>query len=295
MPGSLTAACFLLSAIDVNVFWLYVVHCFTLRCNFVRMICPPLKITFLGTGTSTGVPMIGCHCEVCTSINSKDKRLRSSILVESETTSFVVDTTPDFRTQMLREQVDKIDAVLFTHHHKDHIAGLDDVKAYCYFSGKAMEVYANELTEETLKREFIYIFAETKYPGIPEINLNRIDLTPFMIGDIPVIPILVWHYKLPVYGYRFGKFTYITDANRIDNAEKEKIMGSETLVLNALRHKEHLSHFTISQAIDMVAELQIPRGYFTHISHQLGLHDTIDAGLPAGTSLAYDELQLFFY
>ncbi len=262
--------------------------------QFLRMICPPLKITFLGTGTSTGVPMIACHCEVCTSNNSKDKRLRSSILVESETTAFVVDTTPDFRTQMLREKIDKLDAVLYTHHHKDHIAGLDDVKAFCYFSGKAMEVYANDITEEALRREFIYIFAETKYPGIPEINLNTIDLTTFMIGDIPVTPILVWHYKLPVYGYRFGKFTYITDANRIDDTEKNKIIGSETLVLNALRHKEHLSHFTIGQAIDMVAELQVPRGFFTHISHQLGLHDTIDAELPYGTSLAYDGLQLNF-
>jgi phosphoribosyl 1,2-cyclic phosphate phosphodiesterase len=262
--------------------------------QFLRMVCPPLKITFLGTGTSTGVPMIACHCEVCTSSNKKDKRLRSSILVESETTAFVVDTTPDFRTQMLRENVNKLDAVLYTHHHKDHIAGLDDVKAFCYFSGKPMEVYANELTEEVLKREFIYIFADTKYPGIPEINLNTIDLTPFMIGDIPVTPILVWHYKLPVYGYRFGKFSYITDANRIDGSEKNKIAGSEVLVLNALRHQEHLSHFTIGQAIDMVAELQVPRGYFTHISHQLGLHDTIDADLPAGTSLAYDGLQLYF-
>jgi phosphoribosyl 1,2-cyclic phosphate phosphodiesterase len=262
--------------------------------EFFRMICPPLKITFLGTGTSTGVPMIACHCEVCQSTNARDKRLRSSILVESQTTSFVVDTTPDFRTQMLREKIDKLDAVLYTHHHKDHVAGLDDVKAYCYFSGKPMEVYANKLTEEVLRREFIYIFADTKYPGIPEINLNVIDLAPFMIGDIPVTPILVWHYKLPVYGYRFGKFTYITDANRIDDAEKEKITGSETLVLNALRHKEHLSHFTIGEAIDMVAELKVPRGYFTHISHQLGLHDVIDAGLPEGTSLAYDGLQLNF-
>ena len=262
--------------------------------QFLRMICPPLKITFLGTGTSTGVPMIACHCEVCTSVNSKDKRLRSSILVESENTAFVVDTTPDFRTQMLREKVDKLDAVLYTHHHKDHIAGLDDVKAFCYFSGKAMEVYANDITEEALRREFIYVFSDKKYPGIPEINLNIIDSTPFMIGDIPVTPILVWHFKLPVYGYRFGKFTYITDANRIDDTEKDKITGSDTLVLNALRHKEHLSHFTLGQAINMVTELQVPHGYFTHISHQLGLHEQIDAGLPNGTSLAYDGLQLFF-
>jgi phosphoribosyl 1,2-cyclic phosphate phosphodiesterase len=270
--------------------WLIALLCHAI----LHMVCPPLKITFLGTGTSTGVPMIACHCEVCTSVNSKDKRLRSSILVESKTTALIVDTTPDFRTQMLKEKVDKLDAVLYTHHHKDHIAGLDDVKAYCYFSGKAMEVYANDITEEALRREFIYIFAGIKYPGIPEINLNTIDLIPFMIGDIPVTPILVWHYKLPVYGFRFGKFTYITDANRIDDTEKNKIIGSEVMVLNALRHQEHLSHFTITEAIDIVKELQVPRGYFTHISHQLGLHDTINPGLPSGMALAYDGLQLQF-
>lgn len=238
--------------------------------------------------------MIACHCEVCRSSSTKDKRLRSSILVQSEKTTIVVDTTPDFRTQMLREKVDKLDAVLYTHHHKDHIAGLDDVKAFCYFSGKAMEVYANDITEEALRREFIYIFAETKYPGIPEINLNTIDLTPFLIGDIPVTPVLVWHYKLPVYGYRFGKFTYITDANRIDDVEKDKIVGSETLVLNALRHKEHLSHFTIGEAIAMAQELKVPNAWFTHVSHQLGLHDVVNATLPRGMSLAYDGLQLHF-
>lgn len=163
-------------------------------CLFLPVQCPPLKITFLGTGTSTGVPMIACDCEVCTSADKRDKRLRTSILVQSATTSFVVDTTPDFRYQMLREQVKQLDAVLFTHPHKDHIAGLDDVKAFNFFSGKAMEIYANSITEEAVKREFSYIFADKKYPGIPEINLNTIDLAPFFIGDIPVIPILVWHF-----------------------------------------------------------------------------------------------------
>ena len=256
------------------------------------MHCPPLKITFLGTGTSTGVPMVACSCEVCTSSNPKDKRLRSSILVESNTTSFVVDTTPDFRYQMLRLNVKKLDAVLFTHSHKDHIAGLDDVKAYNFFSGKPMEVYANEMTQEALKREFMYVFAETKYPGIPEINLNPIDLTPFVIGDIPVTPILVWHLKMPVLGFRFGKFTYITDANRIDDAEKEKIKGSEAMVLNALRRKEHISHFSLGEAVEMVKKLQVPNGYFTHISHQLGLHEEVSKELPEGIFLAHDGLQL---
>ena len=219
--------------------------------------------------------MVACSCEVCTSTNPKDKRLRSSILVESSTTSFVVDTTPDFRYQMLRLNVKKLDAVLFTHPHKDHIAGLDDVKAFNFFGGKAMEIYANEMTEKALRREFMYVFDENKYPGIPEINLNQITLEPFAIGDVPVIPVLVWHLKMPVLGFRFGKFTYITDANRIDDTEKEKIKGSEAIVLNALRHKEHISHFSLSEAVAMTNELKVPNAYFTHISHQLGLHDEV--------------------
>jgi len=258
------------------------------------MHCPPIKITFLGTGTSTGVPMIACSCEVCTSTDKKDKRYRSSILVESEFTTFVIDTTPDFRTQMLNENVKKLDAVLFTHLHKDHIAGLDDVKAFGYFSGKPMQVYANALTEEAIKREFAYVFSDKKYPGIPEINLNTIDAEPFMIGDIPVIPILVWHHKLPVLAFRIGKFTYITDANKIEEAEKEKIRGSETMVVNALRHKQHLSHYTLEEAVALVKELNVPKGYFTHISHQLGLQAVVNKDLPFGMELAYDGLQLFF-
>jgi phosphoribosyl 1,2-cyclic phosphate phosphodiesterase len=255
---------------------------------------PPLKITFLGTGTSSGVPMIGCSCEVCTSANKKDKRLRSSILVESETTSIVIDTTPDFRYQMLRGNVQKLDAVLFTHPHKDHIAGLDDVRAYNYFQQKPMELYANSLTEEAIKREFAYAFSDKKYPGIPNLNLNTIDDKPFIVGDIPVVPILVWHLKMPVLGFRFGKFTYITDANKIDEEEREKIKGSDTVVLNALRKESHISHFTLDEAVAMVQELDVPRAYFTHISHQLGKHEAINADLPKGIELAYDGIQLFF-
>ncbi len=238
--------------------------------------------------------MIACDCTVCTSSDARDSRLRSSILVQSERTAFVVDTTPDFRTQMLRENVKKLDAVLFTHPHKDHIAGLDDVKAFTYFSARAMEVYANSLTEEALKREFSYVFSDKKYPGIPDINLNTIDLTPFYVGDIPVIPIMVWHLKMPVYGFRFGKFTYITDANRIEDIEKQKITGSTTLVINALRHKKHISHYTLDEAIELVAELEVPNAYFTHTSHQLGKHADINRDLPKGMQLAYDGLQLSF-
>ena len=238
--------------------------------------------------------MIACDCEVCTSADKKDKRLRSSILVQSDTTTFVVDTTPDFRYQMLRQQVKKLDAVLFTHPHKDHIAGLDDVKAFTFFSGKAVEIYANTLTEEAVKREFSYIFADKKYPGIPEINLNTIDLTPFLIGNIPVTPILVWHLKMPVFAYRFGNFTYMTDANRIDPTERKKITGSEIMVVNALRHEKHISHFTISEAIELVKELKVPKAYFTHVSHQLGKHAVVSNELPAGFHLAYDGLTLSF-
>ena len=252
------------------------------------MQCPPLKITFLGTGTSSGVPMIGCSCEVCTSPNKKDKRLRSSIMVESEDTSIVIDTTPDFRYQMLRANVKKLDAVLFTHPHKDHIAGLDDVRAFNFFQHKPMEVYANSLTEEGIKREFAYAFSDKKYPGLPNLNLNTIDETPFMIGDIPVTPILVWHLKMPVLGFRFGRFTYITDANRIDEEEKEKIKGSEVMVLNALRKEKHISHFTLDEAISLVQELGVPNAYFTHISHQLGKHQVVSEQLPAGITLAWD-------
>jgi len=251
---------------------------------------PDLRITFLGTGTSGGVPMIACECNVCTSVNEKDKRFRSSILVQSNTTTLVVDTTPDFRSQMLRENVKKLDAVLFTHPHKDHIAGLDDIKAYNFFQHKPMEVYANELTQQGLLREYYYIFTKEKYPGIPDVNLRTINNEPFIVGDIPVVPILVYHLNMPVLGFRFGDFTYITDAKRIDEKEKEKIKGSKILVLNALRKKEHISHFNLKEAINLVEELKIPQAYFTHISHQLGLHDEINKELPPNIQLAWDGL-----
>ena len=219
------------------------------------MSCPPLHIIFLGTGTSSGVPMIGCDCEICLSTDKKDNRLRSSILVQSPTTTLVVDTGPDFRYQMLRQKVKKIDAVLFTHPHKDHLAGLDDIRAFNYFMQKPIEVYADALTEEAVRRDFYYAFTDTKYPGIPELNLNTIALDPFVIGDIPIIPILVWHLKMPVLGFRFGNFTYITDANRIDDTEKEKIKGSNTLVINALRKHKHISHFTLDEAVALESVL----------------------------------------
>ncbi len=236
--------------------------------------------------------MIACGCEVCTSANPKDNRLRSSVLVESATTSIIIDTGPDFRYQMLRARVKKLDAIVFTHPHKDHVAGLDDVRAFNFFTQQAMDVYANEMTQEVIIREFPYAFADTKYPGVPEIKLNTIDAEPFVVGDIPITPILVWHLKMPVLGFRFGKFTYITDANRIDGSSKEKIVGSEVLVLNALRREPHISHFTLDEAIDLAKEMTIPQTYLTHISHQLGRHDDVNAILPGGIALAYDGLTI---
>lgn len=255
---------------------------------------PPLKVTFLGTGTSSGVPMIACTCEVCSSSDKKDKRLRSSILIESANTTLVIDTTPDFRYQMLRQNVNNLDAVLFTHPHKDHIAGLDDVRAYNYFQQKPMNLFANKMTIEALVREFGYAFSDKKYPGVPDLQLNDIGLDPFLIGDIPVIPIMVWHMKMPVFGYRFGSFTYITDANSIDESEKAKIIGSEYLVVNALRKEKHISHFALHEAIGLVTELNIPNAYFTHISHQLGKHADVEPQMPKGIHLAYDGLIVQF-
>lgn len=236
--------------------------------------------------------MIACECEVCTSLDKRDNRLRSSILVQSATTTIVVDSTPDFRYQMLRAKVKHLDAIIFTHPHKDHIAGLDDVRAYNFFSHKPMNIYANEMTQMAIIREFPYAFAESKYPGVPDIHIHAIDLEPFSVGDIDIIPILVWHMQMPVLGFRFGNFTYITDANRIDLAEQEKIKGSEYIVLNALRHEKHISHFTLGEAVSMVESLNVPIAYFTHISHQLGLHAVINQELPAGMQLAYDGLMV---
>jgi len=213
-------------------------------------------------------------------------------MVESEKTRIVIDTTPDFRYQMLRENVKHLDAVLFTHPHKDHIAGLDDVRAFNFFQEQPMQVYANQMTMDALMREFAYAFADKKYPGVPSLDLNTIVLESFTIGDIKITPIQVWHMKMPVFGFRFGDFTYITDANRIENDEKEKIKGSKVLVVNALRKEKHISHYNLEEAINLVLELEVPKAYFTHISHQLGKHEEMEKRLPAGIHLSYDGLKI---
>jgi phosphoribosyl 1,2-cyclic phosphate phosphodiesterase len=213
-------------------------------------------------------------------------------LVQSKTTSLVVDTTPDFRYQMLRAGVKHLDAVVFTHPHKDHIAGLDDVRAYNFFSHKPMQIFVNALTEEAIRREFMYAFAENKYPGLPKLNINTITTEPFMVGDIPVTPVMVYHLNMTVLGFRFGKFTYITDANRIDDDEKKKITGSDIIVLNALRNEKHISHFSLEEAVAMADELNIPTAYFTHISHQMGRHTDVNNNLPPNMQLAWDGLEL---
>lgn len=236
--------------------------------------------------------MIGCDCTVCQSDDRKDQRLRSSILVQSARTTLVVDTGPDFRYQMLREKVSRLDAVLFTHPHKDHMAGLDDIRAFNFFHKRPMDIYADSLSEEAVRRDFYYAFSDTKYPGIPELNLHTISLEPFLVGDIPVQPIQVWHLRMPVLGFRFGKFTYITDANRIEEEEKDKIRGSEVLVLNALRKQKHISHFTLDEAIQLAQELNVRKAYFTHISHQLGRHADVEAELPEKIHLAWDRLRV---
>ena len=229
---------------------------------------------------------------MCKSTNAKDKRLRSAIMVETGNTTIVIDTGPDFRQQMLREGVESLDAVVFTHEHKDHIAGLDDVRAFNFIQRKHIDVYASLRVQAAIKREFAYIFAEEKYPGIPLINLHEIVLSPFQIKDIKLIPIEVMHYKMPVLGFRIADFTYITDAKSISEKEKLKIKGSKVLVLNALRREEHISHFTFQEAIDLAQDIGVEHTYFTHISHQLGLHDIVSDELPTNISLAYDGLKL---
>ena len=251
-----------------------------------------MKITFLGTGTSQGVPVIGCRCKVCKSADVRDKRLRSSVLVEQGEQTVVIDTGPDFRQQMLRSECSKLNAVLFTHEHRDHISGLDDIRAFNYIQKSPMDVYGEERVMRALNSSFPYVFAEKKYPGIPQVRMHTITTEPFQIGEMEVIPIRMMHYRLPLLGFRLGDFAYLTDGNYIPEAEKKKLFGVKHLVVNALRRETHISHFTLSEAVSLIEELSPRMGYLTHISHQMGVYAELEKELPSRIRSAYDGLEL---
>lgn len=249
-------------------------------------------ITLLGTGTSSGVPLIGCLCDVCRSVDFRDKRLRTSVHIEVDGRSLVIDTGPDFRQQVLRLNLLKLDAVLFTHEHKDHTAGLDEVRAYNFRSGQDMPIYGRPTVLAQLQREFAYIFAEHKYPGTPHVQLHELRNEPVDVLGIQVIPIEVMHHKLPVFGFRIGDFTYLTDLNYISDAELEKVKGTKVLVVDALQRQAHISHFTLDQAVALAQRVNADRTYFVHISHKLGLHSEVEKELPSNIRLGYDGLQI---
>ncbi len=251
-----------------------------------------LKVTFLGTGTSIGVPVITCDCPVCQSSDPHDKRMRTSVMLEVNGFTFVIDCGPDFRIQMLRENVNNLDAVIFTHEHRDHIAGLDDIRAFNYVLNKKIDIYGTRQVMESIQTEFPYIFSESRYFGAPQLTIHPIDEKPFTVRNIEFIPIKVLHEKLPVTGFRVGDFTYITDASFISEKELEKIKGSKVIVLNALRNSRHVSHFSVGEAVDILTKLNPEAAYLTHLSHFVGLHDEVNSKLPDFIRLAYDGLTL---
>ncbi|HET8572511.1 MAG TPA: MBL fold metallo-hydrolase [Edaphocola sp.] len=252
-----------------------------------------MTITFLGTGTSQGVPMIGCSCAVCQSKDKRDNRLRSAIWVRTGNTSVVIDTGPDFRYQMLRARVHRLDAIVYTHGHKDHVAGLDDVRAFNYWQQEPIAIYANAQTEEVLRREFQYVFNGIRYPGIPQVDIVSIEnKSSFQIGDLIFHPIKVLHYKLEVYGFRIGDFCYVTDVNFIRPEELAKIKGCKILVISALRKEKHISHFSLEEAIAISRLTGAGQTYLTHISHQMGLAAEVERELPTNIHLSYDGLTL---
>jgi phosphoribosyl 1,2-cyclic phosphate phosphodiesterase len=249
-----------------------------------------VKITFLGTGTSQGVPVIACECSTCMSEDTRDKRLRTSVLIEKDETILVIDAGPDFRQQMLRENIKRLDAIILTHEHKDHISGMDDVRAFNYKSQDAIDIFAEERVQKAIRKEYSYVFAEYQYPGIPKMRLNSISDYGFNINGLPLIPLRVFHYRLPVYGFRIGDFAYITDANYVPEETKEKMFGIKYMIINALRKEKHISHFSLGEAIDFIRQISPKKAYITHISHQMGRHEDIQKLLPPEIILAYDGL-----
>jgi phosphoribosyl 1,2-cyclic phosphate phosphodiesterase len=250
----------------------------------------PIKVTFLGTGTSGGVPMVSCSCEVCKSTDPRDKRLRTSVLIQTPSTTICIDAGPDFRTQMLQYDVKKIDAILITHGHRDHVGGLDDVRPFNFLQGKWMDIYCDEYAEQMIRDQYSYAFTNLEYAYAPKLNFISVGHEEFAVNDLTIQPITVMHHKLPVKAYRIGDFTYITDAKTIDETEFEKIKGTKILVLNALRATEHDAHFTIAQALDMVDKIKPERAYFIHMSHHFGKHTDMQPTLPDNVTIAYDGL-----
>jgi phosphoribosyl 1,2-cyclic phosphate phosphodiesterase len=252
-----------------------------------------MKVTFLGTGTSQGVPVIACQCQVCRSLDFRDKRLRVSILVEAQGQRLVVDTGPDFRQQMLSARVQNLDAILFTHEHKDHVAGLDDVRAFNFKQQKDMPLFGMERTLAQIEREFYYAFEEKKYPGVPLLTMVRIaEDQPFEVAGMSVQPIPVMHHKMSVLGFRIGKFVYVTDVNYISEVSLDLMRDADVVVLSALQQSPHISHFTLAEAVAVLEEVKPQRAFLTHISHKMGLHSEVEKQLPAFVRLAYDGLVL---
>lgn len=251
-----------------------------------------MKITFLGTGTSQGIPVIACKCPVCQSANSKDKRLRTSVLIEDKGSIFTIDAGPDFRQQMLRTEVNRLDAILVTHGHKDHVGGMDDIRSFNWLQRKAMPVYADEFAAKSIRSEFAYAFAHDKYPGLPNFNLLPITNENIKIGSTEITPIPLMHHKLSVHGFRIKDFTYITDTNFIPADSWKLLEGTKTLVINALRKEKHVSHFNLEEALEVIEKIKPERAYLTHISHLMGFHKTVSTELPNNVQIAYDGLIL---
>ena len=253
-----------------------------------------VKATFLGTGTSQGIPVIACSCRVCNSTDSRDMRLRSSLLLETGTHSLVIDAGPDFRQQILREKVTSLDAILLTHEHKDHIGGMDDVRAFNFKTNRAIDIYSDTRVQRAIRTEYPYVFADKKYPGSPMMNLHTIASDPFELFGIQVLPLKVLHSRLPVLGFRIGDFAYVTDANHIPQESMEKLRGVKYFVVNALRREKHMSHFSLPEALEIIRTVAPERAFLTHIGHQMGLHADVEREMPPGTELAYDGLNITF-